>query len=131
MIGFELQLDPACTFADEAQAIEWSTRFAQRLSLALRCGYKLVLLNSFPLYADEQVDLRRDAEVSLLGVIDGGGFKKLGRWQNQSAEGTESCAETHTARRLGPGTWLLLRIDDSTKICFDPGGWPGVKQSRT
>src|SRR5258708_14516836 len=45
IIGFDLQMDPACTFADEVRAIAWSTQFSQRLSLALRCGYKLFLLS--------------------------------------------------------------------------------------
>src|SRR4029077_8486420 len=45
MIGFELQPDPACTFADEARAIAWSTQFSRRLSLAIRCGDNLFLLS--------------------------------------------------------------------------------------
>ena len=89
VIGFELQLDPACTFSDESRAIAWSTRLPQRLSLALRCGDNLVILSSFPLHADEQVNLRRDAEPSLQGAMDGGGFKKHGGWQHQPAGGAE------------------------------------------
>src|SRR4029077_20204291 len=54
IIGFDLQLDPACTFADEARAIAWSAQFSQRLSLALRCGDNLFLLSSFPVHADEK-----------------------------------------------------------------------------
>ena len=89
VIGFELQLDPACTFADESRAITRSTQLPQRLSLALRCGDNLLVLSSFPLHADEQVNLRRDAEPSLQGVMDGGGFKKHGGWQNQSVGGAD------------------------------------------
>jgi hypothetical protein len=89
IIGFELQLDPACTFADEARAIAWSTQLSQRLSLALRCGDNLFLLSSFPVHADEKINLKRDAQVSLQGAMDGGGFKKHGGWQNRSVSGTE------------------------------------------
>jgi hypothetical protein len=88
-IGFELQLNPACTFADEDRAIGWSTQFPQRLSLSLRCGDNLFVLSSFPLHADEQVNLRRDAQPSLEGAMDGGGFKKRGGWHNQAASGSE------------------------------------------
>jgi hypothetical protein len=89
VIGFEVQLDPVCTFADESRAIAWSTQLPQRLSLALRCGDNLIVLSSFPLHADEQVNLRRDARTSLQGAMDGGGFKKRGGWQNQTLSGTE------------------------------------------
>jgi hypothetical protein len=89
VIGLELQLDPSCTFADESRAIARSTQLPQRLSLALRCRDSLVVLSSFPLHADEQVNLRRDAQPSLQGVMDGGGFKKRGGWQNRDAGGTE------------------------------------------
>jgi hypothetical protein len=89
VIGFELQLDPACTFANESQAIAWSTQLPQRLNLSLRCGDNLVVLSSFPLHADEQVNLRRDAQPSLQGVMDSRGFKKHGGWQNQSGGGVE------------------------------------------
>ena len=89
MIGFELQLDSACSFADEARAITWSTHFPQRLNLALRCGNNLVLLSSYPLHADEQVNLGKDAQVSLQGAVDGGGFKKRGHWQKQTAGATD------------------------------------------
>jgi hypothetical protein len=68
VIGFELQLDPACTFADESRAIARSTQLPQRLSLALRCGDNVVILSSFPLQADEHVNLRRDAQPSLQGA---------------------------------------------------------------
>lgn len=89
VIGFELQLDPTCTFGDEARAVAWSTQFSQRLSLALRCGDNLFLLSSFPVHADEKVNLKRDAQVSLQGAVDGGGFKKHGGWQNRSVSGTD------------------------------------------
>jgi len=89
VIGFELQLDPACTFADEPRAIAFSTQLPQRLSLSLRCGDNLVFLSSFPLHADEQVNLRRDAQPSLQGAMDGGGFKKHGGWHNEVANGIE------------------------------------------
>ena len=98
MIGFELQLDPACSFADEARAIAWSTQFQQRLSFSLRCGDNMVLLSSFPLHSDEKTDLKRDAEVSLQGAMDGGGFKKHGRWQNGTADGTEVLVQELTRR---------------------------------
>jgi len=89
MIGFELELDSACTFVDEARAVAWSTQLSQRLSLALRCGDNLFLLSSFPVHADEEINLKRDAQVSLRGAMDGGGFKKHGGWQNRSVSGTE------------------------------------------
>jgi len=89
IIGFELQLDAACTFVDEARAIAWSTRFSQRLSLALRCGDNLFLLSSFPVHADEKINLKRDAQVSLQGAMDGGGFKKHGAFLNRTVSGTE------------------------------------------
>jgi hypothetical protein len=89
VIGFELQLDPVCTFADESRAIAWSTQLPQRLSLALRCGDNLVVLSSFPLHSDEHVNLRRDAQVSLQGAMDSGGFRKRGGWQKQVVGGTE------------------------------------------
>jgi hypothetical protein len=89
ILGFELRLDPACTFSDEARAVAWSTQFSQRLSLAIRCGDDLFLLSSFPVHADENVDLKRDAQASLQGAMDGGGFKKHGGWQNRSVNGTE------------------------------------------
>jgi hypothetical protein len=89
MIGFELQLNPACIYADEARAISWSTQLPQRLSLSLRCGNNLVLLSSFPLHSDETANLNSDAESSLQNVLDGGGFRKRGRWQNQIAGGIE------------------------------------------
>lgn len=89
VIGFELQLDPACTVADEARSIAWSTQLPQRLSLALRCGDNLFLLSSFPIHADEKIDLEADAQVSLQGAMDGGGFKKHGGWQNRTVSGTE------------------------------------------
>jgi hypothetical protein len=89
MIGFELQLDAPCAFADEDQAIAWSTQFSQRLNLSIRCGDNLVLLSSLPLHADEKVDLRRDAQVSLEGATGGGGFKRRGHWQNHTIGETE------------------------------------------
>jgi hypothetical protein len=89
ILGFELQLDPACTFSDEARAVAWSTQLPQRLSLAIRCRDELYLLSSFPLHADESIDLKRDAQVSLQGAMDGGGFKKHGSSQNRRVNGTE------------------------------------------
>lgn len=89
MIGFELQLDAACTFVKEDQAIAWSTQFRQRLNLSIVCGNELVLLNSYPLHADEKLNLKRDAEVSLQGAMDGGGFKRHGHWQSHTTGGTE------------------------------------------
>jgi hypothetical protein len=89
MIGFELQADPACTFVDEAQANAWSTQFSQRLSLGIRCGDNLFLLSSFPVHADEKINLKRDAQISLQGAVDGGGFKKNGGWQKRTVSGTE------------------------------------------
>jgi hypothetical protein len=50
--------------------------FSRRLSLALRCGDNLFALSSFPVHADEKINLKRDAQVSLQGAMDGGGFKK-------------------------------------------------------
>jgi hypothetical protein len=82
IIGSELQVDPTCTLADEARAIAWSTQFSQRLSLALRCGDNLFLLSSFPVHADEKINLKR-------GAMDRGGFKKHGGWQNRTVSGTE------------------------------------------
>ena len=89
MIGFELRLDAACTFEDEARSVAWSTQFPQRLNLALRCGDNSFLLSSLPLHADEKVNLKRDAQVSLQGAMDGGGFKKRGGWQNHTTGETE------------------------------------------
>jgi hypothetical protein len=106
LIGFELQLDPTCTLADEDRAIAWSTQLPQRLSLSLRCGDNLVVLSSFPLHADEQVNLKRDAQPSLRGAMDGGGFKKRGGWQNQAAGGSEVLVQElvrrgHSGQELG------------------------------
>ncbi len=89
MIGFELQVDPACTFVDEAQANAWSTQYSRRLSLGLRCGDNLFLLSSLPLHADEKINLKRDAQVSMEGGMAGGGFKKDGGWQKRRLSGTE------------------------------------------
>jgi hypothetical protein len=89
MIGFELQLDPACTFADEARAIAWSRQLSQRLNLSLRCGDNLILLSSVPIHADEEVNLTSYADASLQGTMDAGGFKKRGSWQSQTTSGTE------------------------------------------
>ena len=71
MIGFELQLDAACVFVKEDQAIAWSTQFPQRLNLSIACGDDILLLSSFPLHADEKLDLKRDAQVSVEGVMAG------------------------------------------------------------
>jgi hypothetical protein len=109
LIGFELQLDPACTFADEDRTIAWSTQLPQRLSLSLRCGDNLVVLSSFPLHADEQVNLRRDAQPSLQGAMDGGGFKKRGGWHNQAAGGSEVLVQ-ELVRRGHSGQELEGRV---------------------
>jgi hypothetical protein len=98
VIGFELQLDPACTLADEDAAISWSTEFSQRLNLDLRCGDNAILLSSFPLHADEKLDLKRDAQVSLEGAMDGGGFKRRGRLQSHSTGKTETVVQELTGR---------------------------------
>jgi hypothetical protein len=73
---------PACSLADEDAALSWSTKFSQRLNLGLRCGDNAILLESFPLHADEKLDLKRDAQVSVEGAMDGGGFKRRGRLQS-------------------------------------------------
>jgi len=99
VIGFEIQLDPNCTFADESRAIAWSTQFPERLDLAIRCGDVVVLLNSFPLHGDEEADLRRDAQVSLQGVMDGGGFKKRGSWQSLTKGATDVLVQELTRHR--------------------------------
>jgi hypothetical protein len=44
---------------------------------------------SYPIHADEKLDLKADARVSLQGAMDGGGFKKHGSWQNRTVNGTE------------------------------------------
>ena len=67
MIGFELQLDPACTLADEDTALSWSTKFSQRLNQGLRCGDNAILLESFPLHADEKLDLKGTRKCRLKG----------------------------------------------------------------
>jgi hypothetical protein len=97
-IGFELPLDAACTLADEAGAIAWSTNFPQRLNVAVRCGDTVILLNSFPLHADETLDLRRDARVSVEGAMDGGGFKRRGSLQSHITGGTEMLVQELTRR---------------------------------
>ena len=89
MIGFELQLDAACVFVKEDQAIAWSTQFPQRLNLSIACGDDILLLSSFPLHADEKLDLKRDAQVSVEGVMAGGAFKRRGQWQRHTAGRTE------------------------------------------
>lgn len=89
MIGFELQVDPACTLADEDAAIAWSTKLSQRLNLGLRCGDNAILLNSFPLHADEKLDLKRDAQMSVEGAMDGGGFKRRGVLHSHTIGKTE------------------------------------------
>jgi len=89
LIGFELQLDPDCTFADEARAIAWSTQLSQRLSLALRCGDNPFLLSSFPVHADEKINLKRDAQASLQGRNGWRRLQKAGGWQNRTVNGTE------------------------------------------
>jgi hypothetical protein len=96
MIGFVLQLDPACTLADEDAAVSWSTKFSQRLNLGLRCGDNAILLNSFPLHADEKLDLKRDAQVSVEGVMYGGDFKHRGRLQSHVIGKTEIIAQELT-----------------------------------
>jgi hypothetical protein len=89
VIGFEIQLDPTCAFADESRAIARATQLPQRLSLAIECGDNLIVLSSFPFYPDEEVNLRRDAGVSLQGAVDGGGFKKRGGWQSLKTGGID------------------------------------------
>jgi hypothetical protein len=89
VIGFEIQLDPGCTFADESRAIPWSTQLPQRLSLGFRCGENLILFSSFPLHADEKINLKRNAQTSLQGAMAGGGFRKHGGWHNQTVDRTE------------------------------------------
>jgi len=61
----------------------------QRLSLSLPCGDNLFLLVSYPIHADEKVDLEANAQVSLRGAMDGGGFKKHGGWQNRTVSATQ------------------------------------------
>jgi hypothetical protein len=104
VIGFELQLDPACAFADEARAIAWSTQLPQRLSFSLRCGDNVVILSSFPLHADEEANLKTAAQPSLQGAMDGGGFKKHGGWLNEAAGGTSVLQEL--VRRSNSGQEL-------------------------
>jgi hypothetical protein len=89
VIGFEVQLDPICTFADEARAIARANQFPQRLSLRISCGDNTVMLSSFPLHADEEAVLRIQAEPSLQGALDALGFKKLGDWQKVTTDRTE------------------------------------------
>jgi hypothetical protein len=98
VIGFEIQLDPVCHFADESRAIESSTQLPQRLSLGLRCGENRVLLSSFPLHADEKINLKRDAQSSLQGAMDGGGFRKRGGWHNQTVDRTEMLVQELSRR---------------------------------
>ena len=98
MIGFELQLDPACTLADEEAAISWSTKFSQRLNLDLRCGDNAILLSSFPLHSDEKLDLKRDAQVSVEGAMSGSGFKRRGGLQSHTTGKTEILVQELTGR---------------------------------
>ncbi len=89
-IGFELRLDPECSFADEARAIASSTGvFAQRLSVTLRCSDRFVILNSYPLHPDEPDDLAMHAEITLAGAMDGGGFQRRGSWLKQTSGKTQ------------------------------------------
>ncbi|MFL6437090.1 MAG: hypothetical protein ACJ71Q_05885 [Terriglobales bacterium] len=89
MIGFELQLDPQCVFQDEARDSKFSRTFSQRLTLTLSCGPDRILLSSLPLHADEHVNLKRDAQISLEGTVNGGGFQKRGRWKEQTVGATK------------------------------------------
>ena len=89
MIGFELQLDRQCLFQDEARDLEFSRTFSQRLTLTLSCGPDRILLSSLPLHADEHVNLKRDAQVSLDGTVAGGGFQKRGRWKEKTLDGAK------------------------------------------
>jgi hypothetical protein len=90
VIGFEIQLEPVCAVTNEARAIERAHQLPQRLSLTIRCGDDTVILGSFPLYPDEQADLRTEAAPSLAGTIDSLGFKKRGGWQRMTTtNGTE------------------------------------------
>ena len=93
VIGFEIQMDPACAFADESRAIAFSTQLPQRLNLAIRCEENLFVLSSFPLHADEEANLARDAHVSLQGAMDAGGFKKRGHRQSLTIDGTDILAQ--------------------------------------
>jgi hypothetical protein len=83
VIGFEIEPDPPFAIANEARAIEWTQQMPQRLNLTIRCGDDTVTLGSFPLYPDEQADLKTQAEPTLKGTIDSLGFKNevVGRRQ--------------------------------------------------
>jgi hypothetical protein len=84
VIGFEIQLDPSCAYADESRAIAMSTEFPQRLNLPMVCRRAyLVLFMSYPLQAEEEANLPACCwSQALQGVIEGGGLKKRGDWQN-------------------------------------------------
>lgn len=110
VIGFEVRLAPVCAITNEARAIEFAHQFPQRLSLTIHCGDDTVMLGSFPLYPDEQADLRTQADPSLAGAIDGLRFNKRGHWRRlRRTELKDSCrsllgAATRTPPRLASTT---------------------------
>src|SRR5215469_258862 len=81
VIGFQIRVDPVCAIANEARAIERLHQSPQRPSLMIHCGDDAVMLSSFPVHLDEQVDLRTQADPSLAGTVDGLGFSRRGDWQ--------------------------------------------------
>lgn len=76
LIGFELPLERVCTYDKEEEAIAFSTRLPERLSLRLRCGQNLLVIGSFPLYHDEDTNLLVVGKPSLNGTIDGCGLRR-------------------------------------------------------
>jgi hypothetical protein len=84
VIGFEIQLDPTCAFANVAEAN------ASELGFSIRCGTdNLVLLMSYTLGADEEANLACCASPSLKGTMNGLGFKKRGDWKSLKIGGTD------------------------------------------
>lgn len=98
VIGFEVRLAPVCAITNEARAIEFAHQFPQRLSLTIHCGDDTVMLGSFPLYPDEQADLRTQADPSLAGAIDGLRFNKRGHWQKITTNGTKGLVQELAGR---------------------------------
>jgi len=98
VIGFEIRLDPVCALTNEAAAIERAYQFPERLSLTIGCDDDTVMLSSFPLYPDEQADLRTQADPSLAGAVDALRFKKRGHWQKMTTGGTEVLVQELTGR---------------------------------
>ncbi len=98
VIGFEIRLDPVCAIANEARAIERLHQSPQRLSLMIHCGDDTVMLSSFPLYPDEQADLRTQADPSLAGTVDGLEFSKRGDWQKMTTNGIEMLVQELAGR---------------------------------